>query len=136
MLSKFVQLQTNLDWCMQIAIGAPDIVTGLLTLASSDSNEVQTCSAHCLARFAAWQGATQVAICTTKNAEVMLCIWLPSSLCLPLPLTLPVCLQILWRACFLNNKTAAGALKASSWFLLSSVVPYVAYTQALHCSNC
>ena len=65
---------------MQIAVGSPDIVTGLLTLASSDSNEVQTCSAHCLARFAAWQGAAQLAICTPKNAEVMLCICLPSML--------------------------------------------------------
>lgn len=99
---------------MQIAVASPDLVTGLLTLASSDSNEAQTYSAHCLARFAAWQGAAQLAICTPKNAEVMLCKCTLSSFCLTLPLTLPVCLQIVWRVCFLNNKTTVGALKASS----------------------
>lgn len=75
---------------LQIAVASADIVSSLLTLASSDSNEVQVCSAHCLARFAAWQGVAQQAICTPKNAEVMLSICLTDVPCLPLPLTLPI----------------------------------------------
>ena len=77
---------------VQIAVASADIVSDLLTLASSDSSEVQVCSAHCLARFAAWQGVAQQAICTPKNAEVMLSICLSDVPCWPLALTLPVCL--------------------------------------------
>lgn len=86
----FVQLYTKRDSHMQIAVGSLDIVTSMLTLASCDSIEVQTCSAHCLARFAAWQGATQLAICTPKNAEVRLCVCLSNLMRLPVPLTPPV----------------------------------------------
>lgn len=57
---------------LQTAVSSPDIVSSLLLLVNSDSNEVQTYSAHCLARFAAWHGAAQQAICTPQNAEVWL----------------------------------------------------------------
>ena len=55
---------------MQIAVSSPDIVNSLLALATSDSSEVQSLSAQCLARFAAWQGDPQKVICTPANAEV------------------------------------------------------------------
>ncbi len=41
-----------------------------MVLVLSDATEVQVVSAHCLARFAAWQGVAQHAICTPDNADV------------------------------------------------------------------
>ncbi len=56
---------------LQVAVSSSELVTTLLVLASSDTNEVQVLSAQCLARFAAWQGVAQQAICNISSAEVM-----------------------------------------------------------------
>ncbi len=56
---------------LQVAVSSSELVTSLLLLASSDTNEVQVLSAQCLARFAAWQGVAQQAICNSaSSAEV------------------------------------------------------------------
>ena len=55
---------------LQVAVSSSELVTSLLVLASSDTNEVQVLSTHCLARFAAWQGVAQQAICNFSSAEV------------------------------------------------------------------
>ena len=58
---------------LQIAVSSSDVVDSLLALASSESTDVQNFSAHCLARFAAWQGVARQAISTPRNAEVGVC---------------------------------------------------------------
>jgi len=55
---------------LQVAVSSSELVTSLLVLVSSDTNEVQVLSAHCLARFSAWQGVAQQAICNFSSAEV------------------------------------------------------------------
>ncbi len=55
---------------LQVAVSSSELFTSLLVLASSDTNEVQVLSAQCLARFAAWQGVAQQAICNFSSAEV------------------------------------------------------------------
>ncbi len=55
---------------LQVAVSSSELVTSLLVLASSDTNELQVLSSQCLARFAAWQGVAQQAICNFSSAEV------------------------------------------------------------------
>lgn len=55
---------------LQVAVSSSELVISLLVLASSDTNDVQVLSTHCLARFAAWQGVAQQAICNFSSAEV------------------------------------------------------------------
>ena len=56
---------------MQVAISSTDLISSLVLLLSSDSNDIQVASAHCLARFAAWQGVAKQTLCTGANAEVV-----------------------------------------------------------------
>ncbi|KAL0031702.1 hypothetical protein WJX79_002013 [Trebouxia sp. C0005] len=74
----------------KVAVSSSELVTSLLVLASSDTNEVQVLSTHCLARFAAWQGVAQQAICNFSSAES------------------------LWKSCFINTKLAVGVPKVLS----------------------